>query len=130
MTSPIDLASLPLPDAVEVLDYETILSALKQVMVALLPDAADELQLESSAILKVLQVCAMRELLLRARVNDSVCAVMLATATGADLDGLVAMLGGSARSSSRRTSTPCRLCRRCWRPTPPCAAGRRCPWRA
>lgn len=93
MTTPVDLSRLPLPDAVEALDYETILGAMKQVMIALAPETASELELESSTILKILQAGAYRELLLRARVNDSVRAVILATSTGADLDGLVALLG-------------------------------------
>ncbi|SNR22857.1 baseplate assembly protein [Paracoccus sediminis] len=93
MTTPVDLSRLPLPDAVEALDYETILGAMKQVMIALAPETASELELESSTILKILQAGAYRELLLRARVNDSVRAVILATSTGADLDGLAALTG-------------------------------------
>jgi phage-related baseplate assembly protein len=50
------------------------------------------LGLESEPINKILEVCAYRETLLRARVNDAARAVMLAFATGADLDHLGALL--------------------------------------
>ncbi|HRM73308.1 MAG TPA: baseplate J/gp47 family protein [Paracoccus sp. (in: a-proteobacteria)] len=89
----IDLSMLPLPDAVEPLDYETALDECKSVLVAMAPEVADVLALESEPLVKLLQVGAFRELLMRGRANDSVRAVMLALATGADLDQLVALLG-------------------------------------
>lgn len=89
----IDLTGLPLPDAVESLDYEAILADLKALMIALHPAVEPVLALESEPLVKLLEIVAWRELILRARVNDSVRAVMLATATGGDLDNLAALLG-------------------------------------
>jgi phage-related baseplate assembly protein len=91
----VDLSQLPPPDVVEPLDFETILSAMVAELSALAPDLAPALSIESEPLLKVLQVCAYRELLLRARVNDAARATMLATATGADLENLGALLGVS-----------------------------------
>lgn len=93
MSSPIDLSRLPVPDIIEVLDYEHILAERKAALVALF-DAADQaevamtLTLESEPLTKFLQESAMRELLLRNRVNDAARAVMLAYSRGADLDQL------------------------------------------
>lgn len=86
----VDLGLLPPPDVVETLDYEAILDALKADFVERWP--AFDAWVESDPVLKLLEVAAWRELLLRARVNDAARAVMLATATGADLDNLVALL--------------------------------------
>lgn len=89
----IDLTALPVPDAVEQLDYETILSESRATLLALAPEVEDVLALESEPLNKLLQTDAFRELIMRGRANDSVRAVMLALATGADLDQLVALLG-------------------------------------
>lgn len=82
----IDLSQLPPPEVVETLDYEQILAEI----LADLQQRAPEFTalLESDPAYKVLEVCAYRELLLRARVNDSARAVMLPYATGTDLDNL------------------------------------------
>lgn len=86
----VDLGALPPPDVIEALDYEAILDALKADFVARWP--AFDAWVESDPVLKLLEVAAWRELLLRARVNDAARAVMLATATGADLDHLAALV--------------------------------------
>ena len=88
--SAIDLSSLPAPDVVEALDYETILDAMKQDLVA--RDPSFSALLESDPAMKVLEVAAYRELNLRQHINDSARAVMLAHATSADLDNLAANL--------------------------------------
>lgn len=93
LNQPIDLSRLPLPEAVEVLDFETILSVRKALLVALHPELADVLALESEPIVKLLEENSFRELLIRARVNDSVRAVLLPTATGADLENLASLFG-------------------------------------
>lgn len=88
----IDLSTLPPPDIVEVLDFETILARrkarLKQLLdeVGILPDWNPDQK--SDPFVKFLEENAYREMLLRGRVNDGVRAVMLATATGADLDNI------------------------------------------
>lgn len=90
MTTGIDLSQLPAPDVVETLDYESILSDMKtDLQERMGPDAFDAL-VESDPAIKVLEVAAYRELLLRARVNKAARSVMLAYATGADLDNVAA----------------------------------------
>ncbi|MBF0169321.1 MAG: baseplate J/gp47 family protein, partial [Alphaproteobacteria bacterium] len=93
----VDLSKLPVPDAIETLDYEAILAARKAHMVELFAAAgvmADwNPDLESDPIVIMLQENAYREVTLRARVNDGIRAVMLASALGADLEGLGAWYG-------------------------------------
>ena len=89
----VNLAQLPPPAAVEPLDFETILAALKNDLAARHPDIAARLNLESEPVVKLLEAFAWRELMLRQRVNDGVRAVLLATAAGADLDQVGANYG-------------------------------------
>ncbi len=86
----IDLGGLPVPDITETLDFEAVLAALKSSLLGFAPDLADVLALESEPLVKFLEVVAYREVLVRARVNDAARAVLLPTATGADLDNLAA----------------------------------------
>lgn len=90
--SALDLAKVPAPDVVEALDYETILAALKADFVTRWP-AYNVQMLESDPAVKLMEVAAYREMLLRARVNDAARAVMLATALGSDLDHLGGLFG-------------------------------------
>ncbi len=87
----VDLSRLPPPDVVEPLDYETILQVLKDELAARLPEF-DGWQ-ESDPAMKLLEIAAYREMILRQRVNDAGRAVMLAYATGGDLDQLGALFG-------------------------------------
>lgn len=80
----IDLSGLPAPAVVETVDYETVLSAMLADLQA--RDTAFTALVESDPAYKVLEVAAYRETLLRQRVNDAARAVMLAYASGADLD--------------------------------------------
>lgn len=91
--SAIDLSQLAAPDVVEQIDYESILDALKADLIARAPELSDVLDLESEPLTKLLEVCAYRETIIRARVNDASRAVMLAYATGSDLDHLAAFFG-------------------------------------
>ena len=91
--SAIDLSLLPVPDVVEPLDYEVILAAMKADLAARAPEVAAVLALESEPLVKLLEVAAYREVLIRARVNDAAQAVTLARATGTDLDNLAALFG-------------------------------------
>ncbi|MGP3272911.1 baseplate assembly protein [Serratia marcescens] len=89
----IDLSQLPAPNVVEPLDYETLFTERKATLISLYPADQQEavartLALESEPIVKLLQENAYREILLRQRVNDAAKAVMLAHATGEDLDQL------------------------------------------
>jgi phage-related baseplate assembly protein len=84
----VDLALLPFPDAIESLDYETILTAmLADLQVR---DPLFSALVESDPAFKIMEVCAYRELLLRQRVNEAVKAVTLAYAEKADLEQIAA----------------------------------------
>lgn len=85
----IDLSQVSAPDVVETLDFETILAEIKEDFVTRYPDYSADL--ESDPVAKLLETTAYRELVLRQRVNDGARAVMLAHATGADLDNLAAL---------------------------------------
>ncbi|MBB4268102.1 baseplate assembly protein [Roseospira visakhapatnamensis] len=90
----INMSATPPPDVVEALDYEAILARMrtetKTALAAALPDWDPEL--ESDPLVILLQRWAYGELVLRARINDAARAVLLATATGADLDNLAALV--------------------------------------
>lgn len=89
--SKVDLSQLPAPTVIEPLDFETILAAMLADLRARYP-SFDAL-VESDPAFKILEVAAYRELLVRQRVNDAARAVMLAYATGSDLDQIGANYG-------------------------------------
>lgn len=92
----IDLGSMTPPDIIETLDYETILAALKDDMQARMEDEGldfDVQDLESDPAVKILEVAAAREVVLRARVNGAAKALLLALAQGTDLEALGAWFG-------------------------------------
>lgn len=80
----INLELLPFPGIVEVLDFEEIRDAMLTDLQA--RDPAFSAILPSDPAYKVIEVCAYREMLIRQRVNDATQGVMLAYATGSDLD--------------------------------------------
>lgn len=91
----IDLSRLPPPDVVEVPDYLALVAARKSDIVARfraragdeLADALEAtLAIEGELITKLVESGAYRQTLHYARVNDAARAVMLAFATGTDLD--------------------------------------------
>lgn len=89
----IDLSLLPAPEIVESLSYEAILAERKARLIALMPDDQQAamtatLALESEPITKLLEENAYRELLLRQQINDAARALMLAYATGGNLDNI------------------------------------------
>ena len=93
----IDLSQLPVPTIIEALDFETILTDVKAVMVASFPEdqrasVAAALTLESEPLTIIAQAMAYRELLLRQRINEGAAACMLSHATGDDLDNIAANL--------------------------------------
>lgn len=96
----IDLTGLSPAGVVEALDFEAILKELKDYVVERLAEFGveyDVQDLESDPVVKVLEVIAYRELLLRGRVNNAARAVMLAYAQGSDLDHLGAYYGVQRR---------------------------------
>ncbi|MEX1197801.1 MAG: baseplate J/gp47 family protein [Pseudohongiellaceae bacterium] len=91
MNNTIDLSQLPAPEVIESLDFEVVLDELKSDLIDRMPpddrDAiSDTLDMESEPLTKLLEVVAYREIILRQRVNESARAVMLAFASGSDLD--------------------------------------------
>ena len=86
----IDLPDLPAPDVVETLDFESLRTAILDDLNSRLDDQV--IDLESEPLVKLIEAFAYRELLVRQRVNESARAVMLASAQGADLDNLAALL--------------------------------------
>lgn len=89
----IDLDQLPFPNIIGPLAYETILAQMKADVLALAPSLAPAFEVESDPIHAVLQAIAYRSLIHEARYNDVARAAYLSTATGADLDNLVAEYG-------------------------------------
>lgn len=91
-------ATIPLPNVIEPLEYETLLSQRKAAFIALFPEAEqltwqDTLALESSPVTKLLETIAYLELILRARINAAAQANLLAFATDTDLDRLADFYG-------------------------------------
>jgi phage-related baseplate assembly protein len=80
------LAGLPDPTVVEEISFEAILASMKTDLIGRFPAIEPILALESSASVKVMQVAAYREMLLRSRINFAARANLLAYATGSDLD--------------------------------------------
>jgi phage-related baseplate assembly protein len=100
--SAIDLSSLPAPTVIETPDFEAILADLKADFVSRYPAGAAVIDLESEPVVKLLEVAAYRETLLRARYNDEARALLLAYAVGTDLDHL----GASYYQEARLVITP------------------------
>lgn len=86
--SAIDLSRLPAPNAVDELDYTEIRDEILADFAAANPDLAD--LAPSDPAYAVAEVAAYRELMQRQRHNDKARAVMLAYATGPDLDHIAA----------------------------------------
>lgn len=87
----VDLSRLPAPPVVEELSFETIYDELLAALRTMLPDF--DATVESDPAVKLLQIMAYRELLLRQRINEAGRAVMPAYAIGGDLDNLAAIVG-------------------------------------
>lgn len=87
----IDLSQLPAPSVIEPLDFETILAAIMADFRGRYPEF--DAFVESDPALKLLEVAAYREMLMRWRINEAAKSVMLAFAKGSSLDHLVALAG-------------------------------------
>lgn len=99
--STIDLSRLASPAAVARLDYDACFAAILADFRVRFP--AFDAVLASDPAVKLLEVAAYRETLLRGAINDALRATMLAFAGGADLDQLAAFYG-----LSRLTVAPAR----------------------
>lgn len=91
-TPALDLSQVRPPDVVEALDLDALVAAWRARAAADVPEIA-ELDSEADPAAKWMRTGAYREGLLRERVNDAARAVMLASATGADLENLAALFG-------------------------------------
>jgi phage-related baseplate assembly protein len=87
----IDLSGLAPPDIIETLDYEAIVTAMRNDLVERFPLIAGVIDLESEPARKLIEAFAYRELRLRARINDAARAVLLASSYGTNLDHLGAL---------------------------------------
>lgn len=87
----IDLNQLPAPSVIEELDFEAIYARKLARFQSLYPDYSAAL--ESDPVVKLLELSAYDELMLRARINEATRATMLAYATGTDLDNRAADYG-------------------------------------
>jgi len=91
MTTLRDLASLPTPAVIEPLSFETVFTELQAEFQSRYPDYSAPLA--SDPAVKLLEVAAYREVLLRNRINAAANASLLAFATDSDLDHLAAFYG-------------------------------------
>jgi phage-related baseplate assembly protein len=87
----INLSGLTPPDVIETLDYERIVTEMRDDLVARFPAIAGVIDLESEPARKLIEAFAYREMLLRARINDAGRAVLLASSYGSNLDHLAAL---------------------------------------
>lgn len=101
----VDLSTLPAPEVIETLVYEAIVAEIKADYIARYPAGADVIDLESEPAVKLIEAFAYRELLLRARYNDEARAMLLAFATGNDLDHI----GATYYQEARLLVTPANL---------------------
>ena len=100
-----ELATLPVPGIIETLSFDAIFSVIVQEFQSRYPEFSA--LLESDPAIKLLEVAAYRELLLRNRINEAARGQMLAFASATDLDHLGAFFGverleGEGDSALRR----------------------------
>lgn len=86
--SAIDLEKLPPPEIIDTLDFEVIYSEMLLDLQERWPEFTE--QTESDPVVKILEVAAFREIILRAKINDAARSVMLAFATKNNLEHLSA----------------------------------------
>ncbi|ONI55811.1 hypothetical protein N500_1132 [Wolbachia pipientis wUni] len=79
------------PNIIEPLNFEEIFARMKEELVC--RDETFSALVESDPAMKVLEVAAWRELLLRQRINEAVKGNLLKFATGEDLDNLAEFYG-------------------------------------
>lgn len=98
----VDLSTLPAPEVIESLVFETIVAEIKADVIARYPAAAEVIDLESEPIVKLIEAFAYREMNVRARYNDEAKSLLLAWATDATLDHI----GTTYYQESRLVVTP------------------------
>jgi phage-related baseplate assembly protein len=95
------LANLPAPNVIDKLDYVHIKEQITDIFKDKFPDYQE---LESDPYTTIIEAIAYRELLLRARINDSILSMLIAFATGSDLDHLVALYGVERLKGAKPTT--------------------------
>ena len=83
-----DLSTLPPPDVLQPVNYESVLAEMRNDLVELAPELADVLSVESEPITKLLEIMAYWRIHDRQMVNDAVKSNLLSFAGGGDLDQL------------------------------------------
>jgi phage-related baseplate assembly protein len=87
----VDLSRLPAPAVVEQLSFDTIRALMIAKFQELMPE--HDAIVESDPVIKALEVGAYQVLLLRQNFNERAVSMLLAKATGTDLDHLAAFYG-------------------------------------
>ncbi|WP_193431750.1 baseplate J/gp47 family protein [Campylobacter jejuni] len=82
------LKDIPYPQIIEEQDYEKLLKAYEELFKSFLKDNVE--LLESDPFKAILEALAYREMIIRARINESIKATYLHYAKGSDLDNVVA----------------------------------------
>jgi phage-related baseplate assembly protein len=101
LNNAIELSRLAVPDVIEPLKYDDIYQQMENALVKSFPNYT---VLASDPAIKLLDIAAKRELLLRQRINDAARSVMVAYATGEDLNHLGVLFGverGAKESDER-----------------------------
>lgn len=94
--STLDISTLPAPQSVEQISFEQIYAELRSDFAARAPEYQSFL--ESDPVVKLLETFAYREVMLRQRENNFTRSLLIAFATGGDLDHLGATyFNGTAR---------------------------------
>ena len=86
-----NLSDLETPKIIEELSLNEILEQMRNKLIEIEPEFTA--YLESDPLIKLMEIAAYRELLLRQRINQAAKANLLAFATGSDLDNLAAFYG-------------------------------------
>lgn len=86
-----NLSDLETPQIIEELSLNEILEQMRNKLIEI--DSEFSAYLESDPLIKLMEIAAYRELLLRQRINQAAKANLLAFATGSDLDNLAAFYG-------------------------------------
>ena len=83
-----NLSDLETPQIIEELSLSEILEQMRNKLIEIEPEFTA--YLESDPLIKLMEIAAYRELLLRQRINQAAKANLLAFATESDLDNLAA----------------------------------------
>ena len=86
-----NLSDLEMPQIIEELSLSEILEQMRNKLIEIEPEFTA--YLESDPLIKLMEIAAYRELLLRQRINQAAKANLLAFATESDLDNLAAFYG-------------------------------------